>query len=122
MIPVKGGVLRHVVENGKKQPNDLLVDIAFNPCLVQGCINDRVVMERLVALSLDFIDDFLSILTDRNTRIMSQPYKGPLEDIARSVDEQQAELLTRESWLDFGESILTSIRRGKRVKPARRGV
>ena len=122
VIPVKGGVLRHVVENGKKQPNDLLVDIAFNPCLVEHCKADRAVMDRLVTLSLNFIDDFLSILTDRNTQILPELYKGPLEDISHSIDEHQAELLPRECWLDMEESILSSIKRGKRVRPMRKGV
>ena len=34
-VPVKGGILRHVVEDGKRRQNDLVIDIAFNPVFIQ---------------------------------------------------------------------------------------
>lgn len=34
-VPVKGGILRYVVEDDKRRQNDLLIDIAFNPAFIQ---------------------------------------------------------------------------------------
>ena len=121
-VPVRGGVLRHVVRDGKKRPSDLLVDIAFAPSFLNVAIGDTEMVQVIIELTLEFMDDYLSMATDRNTRIESQKFEGPREDIGFSLDGQNQELMTSESRLDLSESVLSSLKKGKKMKSTRRGV
>ena len=108
-VPVKGGALRHLVDNGRRRQNELVIDIAVNPYVLQECLKERELKVMLVSLSLDFIDEFLAITTDRNVQNVEEEFKGQREDISYSLDEQWSELLTRESRLDIGDSLLRTL-------------
>lgn len=119
-IPVKGGLLRHLVHDGKKCPQDLLIDIAFNPLIIETWVKDREMKEILIDLILDFLDDYLLIVTDRNVQVLLEDFKGPLDDIGNSLDGESTGRVSRESQLDMEESILSSLKRGK-AKAKRKG-
>ena len=111
-VPVKGGVLRHLVEEGKRQANCLLVDVAFSPSFLELCMTENSAKEAVTSLTLDFLDSYLSIIADRNTRIVSKAkFKGPEPDIALSLEQQSPELITKESWLDLRDSLLSSLKK-----------
>ena len=112
-VPMKGGILRHLLENGKKKPNCLLIDVAFSPSFIASYTTDSDTKEMIISLTLDFLEDYLSsILTDRNTGVVTEvKFKGPEADIVGSLDQRSEEMITRESRLDFGDSLLSSLRR-----------
>ena len=76
--------------------------------------------EVLIDLILDFLDDYLLIVTDRNVQVLLEDFKGLLDDIGNSLDGESAGRLSHESQLDMGESILSSLKRGK-AKAKRKG-
>ena len=79
--------------------------------LSQANIKDSDVMDMLLTVTLDFIDDYLSIITDRKTKILTESFKGPQQDIGFSLDHHNPELITRESWLDLSDTILSSMKK-----------
>ena len=123
-IPVKGGVLRHLVEDGTRRQNELLFDIAFHPHVVEECTKSTDLRPMLISLSLDFTDEYLSVVTDGTYQVLPQKFKGPRSDVVNSLDDTNAELLSRQSRLDLGESILGSLKRrkGKKAKNTRKGL
>ena len=123
LIPVKGGVLRCLVEDGKRQPNSLLLDIAFNPGFVDSCLTDGETLDVFLKMVLDFVDEYLSILTDRRTEMLppATKFKGPEADIYHSLDQSNPELITKESWMDFQHNLLASLKKGKKTKTGRKG-
>jgi hypothetical protein len=122
LIPVKGGVLRCLVEDGRRQPNSLLLDIAFNPGFVDSCLTDSNTLDVFLKMVLDFVDEYLSILTDRHTEMLppATKFKGPEADIYHSLDQSNPELITKESWMDFQDNLLASLKKGKKTKTAGR--
>ena len=57
-IPVKGGVLRHVIDtHTRKKSRDLVVDVAFNPYVLDECLQDCVMESMLVSLCQNFVED-----------------------------------------------------------------
>ena len=111
------------MEDGKKQPNSLLLDVAFNPAFMDSCMSDTGMLEIFLDLILDFIDEYLSMLTDRNLRILSPEikFKGPEADIFHSLDQSNLEKITRESWMDMEEALLTNLKKGKKSKTGKKG-
>ena len=122
LIPVKGGVLRHLVEGGKRLPNSILVDVAFNPSFVDSFTRNPDTRHMFLDLVLDFVDEYLSLLTDRSAEILpGSKFRGSESDIYYSLDQKNPELISRESWMDFGDALLTSLKKGKKTKAARKG-
>ncbi|XP_011409326.1 PREDICTED: PIH1 domain-containing protein 2-like, partial [Amphimedon queenslandica] len=66
-IPVKGGTLRHHLNDKRKrtQNSELLYELAFNPRVTKECSKDLLMFEMLKNLSLDFTEDTLSVHTNR---------------------------------------------------------
>ena len=89
---------------------------------MQSNIRDSEVMDMLIMLILDFIDEYLSLTTDRKTKIISQSFKGPEKDISFSLDHSTPEQISRESWLDLSDTVLASIRRDWNMKASRKGL
>ena len=97
------------------------VDVIFIISM-QSNIRDSEVMDMLIMLILDFIDEYLSLTTDRKTKIISQSFKGPEKDISFSLDHSTPEQISRESWLDLSDAVLASIRRDWNMKASRKGL
>lgn len=119
-IPVKGGVLRHLVKKGKRVP-PLLFDLAFNPYVTDQCGGtDPVLYEMLVSLTIQFIADATGVEVDPSKcERLSHLHKGPLKDIHNSLDENFNHLLPPESRLDVGQSILDALQRLNSQKDTR---
>ena len=113
---MKGGILRYVLIDGKRRKNQLLIDIAFNIKMLEECLEHDDLKQMLLSLSLDFIEDYLNIVTDRNLKMMSQKFYGPPNDIGYSLDEMWSDLMSKESRLDLTDSLLSSLKVGKRGK------
>ena len=119
-IPVKGGILRHVTKNGNKT-KDLLIDIAFNPYVLDECAKQQELEGMLVSLALDFVEDFTEQKIDRKScRKAKEEFVGLQNDIQCSLDEQWKDGLSNESRLDIGESLLKQLSSLK-VEEASRG-
>ena len=113
-IPVKGGVLRYVVHNGQRRDRELLIDIAYSPFVLEGCLKEPELRGMLVSLSLDFVDEVLSVVTDRKVSNLSQKCCGDPRDIAHSLDEEWNSLLSEKSRLDVGDSVLRTLKSHER--------
>ena len=109
-IPVKGGTLRHLTES-KKKTQDLLIDIAFNPSVLDECTKEKTLEFMLISLALDFVENFAELRIDRKSymKLKQQSFKGLQEDIRCSLDEQWRGSLSEESRLDIGDSILKQL-------------
>lgn len=109
-IPVKGGVLRHMVDKSGKQLSDLIYDVAFNPTVINECSSVSVLREMLHSLILDFVTDMLKVQVDHATlrQVSECTYKGLEKDIGNSLDERR-HLISKESQLDMRESILDEL-------------
>ena len=122
-MAVKGGVLRHPTtpDDGatskKKKQNkmaaDLLIDVAFNPSVLEECEGDSVLRNMLQNLILDFVADFTSRELDRGTcsRTDAPPYVGSREDLWYSLDEQWRGMLSEGTRMDVGEHVLGHLKR-----------
>ena len=110
-IPVKGGVLRHLVKNGHKTEH-LLIDIAFNSYVIEECCKRSELEQLLIGLSLDFVSDFTKLSVDKQSyKKLKVAFKGAKEDMGHSLDERLNHLLPKESHMDIGESILDELHR-----------
>ena len=109
-VPVKGGTLRHLTEGDKKTP-DLLIDIAFNPSVLDECTKETTLEFMLVSLALDFVEDYAELSVDRKTctKLKRPLFKGLEEDIRCSLDEQWRGSLSEKSRLDIGDSLLKQL-------------
>ena len=108
-ISVKGGMLRHVTKNGKKT-KDLLIDIAFNPYVLDECAKQQELEDMLVSLALDFVQDFTEQKVDRKScSKVREVFVGLESDIQCSLDEQWKDRLSEESRLDIGVSLLKQL-------------
>ncbi len=111
-VPVKGGLLRNVVEKNKRTSH-LLYDVAFNPSVIEECSQQLILQDMLHSLILDFVSDMLNIrLTRQSLHIVTHTnFKGSIEDIQHSL-EGNKQLVCQESQLDMRESILEELSRG----------
>lgn len=67
--------------------------------------------DMLISLSLDFVEDFTKLQIERKScRKIKEKFKGIPKDIQCSLDEQWRELLSEESRLDIGDSLLKQLR------------
>ena len=109
-IPVKGGTLRYLFEGGKKT-QDLLIDIAFNPSVLDECTKDTTLEFMLMSLAFDFVESYAELRVDRKTctKLKRPLFKGLEEDIRCSLDEQWRGSLSKESRLDIGDSLLKQL-------------
>ena len=110
------------MEDGKRKKKCLLIDIGFSPYFIEANIRDGEMMRVIISMTLDFIDDYLSILTDRDVQIVPQVFKGPEKDVGLSLDQQSPELMTRESWIDLSDTVLTSLKKSRKKGTSRKGV
>ena len=80
-------------------------------------------LDIFLRLVLDFIDEYLSILTDRNTELLPPEtrFKGPEADIFHSLDQSNPEKITKESWMDFEDNLFVNLKKGKKTKTGRKG-
>ena len=97
------------------------MDIAFNPYVLGECLKNEELKQMLISLSLDFVDDHLKIVTDRQLRKVSEKFRGSQKDIVYALDESWSDLLSEETRLDMGDSLLRSLR-GEEGGGKRRGV
>ena len=113
-VAVKGGVLRHPTEAGKKMATDLLIDIAFHTSVVEECERDPDLQAMLRDLILDFVADFASVELDRSscTRL-DVPHRGSKEDLWYSLDEQWREMLSEETRMDVRHTVLSHLKQAK---------
>ena len=108
-IAVKGGVLRHVTKNGRKT-NHFLIDVAFNPYVLDECARQQELEDMLVSLALDFVEDFAELKLDRKScRKLREEFVGPQNDIQCSLDEHWRDGLSKESGVDIGDSLLRQL-------------
>ena len=108
-IPVKGGTLRHVTRD-KQKTKDLIIDIAFNPYVLEECERNKILEGMLISLSLKFVEDFTQLKVSRENCVkIQETFKGLLMDIRCSLDEQWRSSLSDESKLDIGDSILKQL-------------
>ena len=120
-VAVKGGVLRHVTKNGKKTKH-FLIDIAFNPYVLDECAKQQDLEDMLVSLALDFVEDFAELKLDRKScRKLREEFVGPQNDIQCSLDEQWKDGLSKESRVDIGDSLLKQLS-SLRIPDASKGV
>ena len=108
-IPVKGGTLRHHLNDKRKrtQDSDLLYELAFNPHVTEECSKEFLMFEMLKNLSLDFTEDTLSVHTNRESVTKSSEPVGSLEDLQSSLDASMSHLLPKES--EIGDSLFEKL-------------
>ena len=119
---MKGGTLRNVTRaregarERKKLSDNLLVDIAFDPSVVEECLKDAVMERMLIELSLNFVEEYCDMLLNkpRWVKLEGEAFLGPESDLHCSLDEQWRELLSKASKLDVGDSILRELKAGDR--------
>ena len=110
-VPVRGGVLRHVVENSSSKSSDLLYDVAFNPSVVEECFPQPLLQDMLHSLTLDFVSDTLNVRVEApSLKVTDIVFKGLASDIQPSL-EGNRQLISHESHLDIRESILEELSR-----------
>ena len=114
-VAVKGGVLRHPTENGKRIAGDLLLDIAFHTSVLEECERDPDLRAMLRSLILDFVADFTSVELDRLScsRLDDTTHRGSKEDVWYSLDEQWREMLSEETRVDVGYTVLSHLKQAK---------
>lgn len=64
-IPVKGGVLRYLIDERTKlktSPKDLVFDAAFNPSVMDECSGDPMLDKLMVALVLEYAEKFADLI------------------------------------------------------------
>ena len=110
-VPVKGGLLRNVVERNKRTSH-LLYDIAFNPKVIEECSQQSNLQDMLHSLILDFVSDMLNLRVDRQSLhiVTNTTFKGSISDIEHSLVGNK-HLLDEESQLDMRKSILEELSR-----------
>lgn len=110
-VPVKGGILRHLVKNGKKT-SDLLYDVAFSPQFLEECQQKVPLQDMLNSLIIRFIEDMIKLkINQESLKKMKSDFKGPRADIPNSLDERFNHFLPMESRLDIGDTILEELSR-----------
>ena len=101
-IPVKGGTLRHRL-NDKRQRSqncDLVYELGFNQRVTEECQKDLLMFEMLKNLSLDFTQDTLGIHIDRETVTKYNESIRPSEELQSSLDESMSHLLPKGSEIE----------------------
>lgn len=87
-----------------------MIDIAFNPQVIDECMKDPTMCDMLNSLSLDFISDTTKLLLYRKTfKNIKSSFKGPKNDIHCSLDEHLKDGLTPASKLDICDSLLDQL-------------
>ena len=64
-IPVKGGVLRYLIDKRTKlktPSKDLVFDAAFNPSVMEECSGDPMLDKMMVALLLEYAEKFADLI------------------------------------------------------------
>lgn len=115
-IPVKGGVMRHLLhKESKRKTRDVVYDIAFHSDVLVECLKQRELEEMMASLCWDYVENetSLRIANRKDCKKMEVSHKGVLGDIRSSLDEEWRHLLSQDSKMDIGDSILKQLREMK---------
>ena len=95
-IPVRGGTLRkRSVQFGEAASNQgQIFDLAFNPDVLEECLQDAETEDMLINLSMDYIEKQVGLRLDRKTCVrLKEKCIGTKQELHYSLNEQYKHLL-----------------------------
>ena len=122
-IPVRGGTLRKrtVQTNMQSFPasqQGQIFDLAFNPDVLEECLNDADTEHMLIELSMDYIEKQVGLQLKRKTCVkLKEKCIGTKQELHGSLNEQYKHLLVR---TEEAEVRLPTTSKGRSEKPSTR--